>query len=303
MPQNIAVLIPCYNEEVAIASVIADFRKSLPDAAIYVYDNASTDRTIEVATAAGAIVRTEPRRGKGNVVRRMFADVDADVYVMVDGDATYHAPTSVEMIDLLTRENLDMVVATRSSDEAKAYRSGHRMGNRVFNRILEMLFGSRFEDIFSGYRAFSRRFVKSFPAASRGFEIESEISVHALELALPVREIPSPYGARPAGSDSKLRTYRHGSMILWRMIILYKEVQPFRFFSAVGLVLAVVALALAYPVVVTFIETGLVPRFPTAILSMGLMILAFISLTCGLILDSLRRARRETKRLFYLQQS
>jgi glycosyltransferase involved in cell wall biosynthesis len=303
VPQNIAVLIPCYNEEVAIATVIADFRKSLPDAAIYVYDNSSTDRTIEVATAAGAIVRSEPRRGKGNVVRRMFADVDADVYVMVDGDATYHAPTSIEMIDLLARENLDMVVATRTSDEAAAYRSGHRMGNRVFNRILEMLFGSRFEDIFSGYRAFSRRFVKSFPASSRGFEIESELSVHALELALPVREIPSPYGARPAGSDSKLRTYRHGSMILWRMIILYKEVQPFRFFSAVGLVLAIVALVLAYPVVVTFIETGLVPRFPTAILSMGLMILAFISLTCGLILDSLRRARRETKRLFYLQQS
>lgn len=231
----------------------------------------------------------------------MFADVDADVYLTVDGDATYHAETAPLMIERLVNENLDMVVAMRKSDAAEAYRTGHQAGNRLFNRILLALFGSHFEDIFSGYRAFSRRFVKSFPAASSGFEIETELTVHALELQMPVAEIESPYGARPEGSASKLRTYRHGSSILWRILILYKEIRPFQFFSAIALMLATVAVALAYPVVVTFIETGLVPRFPTAILATGLMILAFISITCGLILDSLRRARRETKRQFYLQ--
>jgi glycosyltransferase involved in cell wall biosynthesis len=303
MSQRIAVIVPCYNEEVAIATVVEQFKAVLPTATIYVYDNASTDRTIEVARAAGAVVRSEPRKGKGNVVRRMFADVDADIYLMVDGDATYHAPTALEMIDRLTRENLDMVVGTRKSEVEAAYRAGHQFGNRLFNWILETLFGSHFEDIFSGYRVFSRRFVKSFPAASSGFDVETELSVHALELAMPVSEIESPYGARPEGSASKLHTYRHGSMILWRIMILYKEVRPFQFFSGIAVVLALTSVLLAYPIIVTYIETGLVPRFPTAILATGLMILAFISITCGLILDSVRRGRRETKRLFYLQLS
>ncbi len=301
--QKIAVLVPCYNEEVAITTVIAQFRSALPAATIYVYDNASTDRTAEVAHAAGAVVRSEERKGKGNVVRRMFSDVDADVYLMVDGDSTYDAATAPRMIELLEKEHLDMVVGVRRSEVEQAYRSGHQFGNRLFNRILFTLFGSTFQDIFSGYRAFSRRFVKSFPAASTGFEIETELSVHALELAMPVREIDSPYGARPEGSESKLRTYKHGSMILLRILILYKEVRPFQFFSAIAFVLSVISVALVYPVFVTYVETGLVPRFPTAILATGLMILAFISITCGLILDSVRRARRETKRLFYLAQS
>jgi glycosyltransferase involved in cell wall biosynthesis len=304
MPKQIAVIIPCHNEEAAVGTVVADFRRVLPAANIYVYDNSSTDRTAEVAAAAGAVVRSEPRKGKGNVVRRMFADVSADVYLMVDGDATYDAASAPIMIDRLVNENLDMVVAARKSDgTADAYRSGHQLGNRLFNRILLTFFGSHFEDIFSGYRAFSRRFVKSFPAASTGFDIETELSVHALELQLPVAEISSPYGARPEGSASKLRTYRHGSFILWRILILYKEIRPFQFFSALSFLLTVVALLLVYPVVVTFVETGLVPRFPTAILATGLMILAFVSFTAGLILDSLRRARRESKRLFYLQLS
>ena len=301
MSKRIAVIIPCYNEEAAITTVIGDFKRVLPDATIYVYDNNSTDRTAEVARAAGAVVRSEPRKGKGNVVRRMFADVDADIYLMVDGDSTYHAETAPLMIERLTSENLDMVVASRKSEGAEAYRAGHQFGNRLFNRILLTFFGSHFEDIFSGYRAFSRRFVKSFPAASSGFEIETELSVHALELQMPVAEIESPYGARPEGSTSKLRTYRHGSSILWRILILYKEIRPFQFFSALAFILTAVAVILAYPVIVTFVETGLVPRFPTAILATGLMILAFVSFTAGLILDSVRRARRETKRLFYLQ--
>jgi glycosyltransferase involved in cell wall biosynthesis len=303
MTQRIAVLVPCYNEEVAIASVIGEFKRVLPSAVIYVYDNASTDRTSDVARAAGAIVRKEPRKGKGNVVRRMFSDVDADIYVMADGDATYDADSATGMIDELVKENLDMVVGVRRSAQQEAYRAGHQLGNRLFNRILETLFGSHFEDIFSGYRVFSRRFVKSFPAASTGFDVETELSVHALELAMPVAEMDSPYGVRPEGSASKLKTYRHGSMILWRIIILYKEVRPFQFFSAIAFLLAVISVVLAYPIVVTYLEIGLVPRFPTAILSTGLMILAFISLTCGLILDSVRRARRETKRLFYLAQT
>lgn len=301
MIERIAVVIPCHNEEIGIARVTEDFRRVLPSAEIYVYDNASTDRTAEVARAAGAIARHEPRKGKGNVVRRMFADVDADIYVMVDGDATYNPDSAPAMIDLMRRENLDMVVAVRTTDEKEAYRAGHQFGNRMFNRILETLFGSSFEDILSGYRVFSRRFVKSFPASSRGFDVETELSVHALELRMPVAEMPSSYGARPEGSTSNLRTYRHGSMILWRILILYKEVQPFLFFSVIAFVLALTSAVLAYPIIVTYIETRLVPRFPTAILATGLMILAFISVTCGLILDSLRRARSETKRLFYLQ--
>lgn len=303
MAERIAVIVPCHNEEIAIPTVIRDFKRVLPSADIYVYDNRSTDRTSEVAREAGAIVRFEPRKGKGNVVRRMFADVDADIYLMVDGDATYHAESAPAMIEQLIKENLDMVVGIRQSQEVEAYRAGHEFGNRLFNRILETLFDSHFEDIFSGYRAFSRRFVKSFPAASRGFDVETELSVHALELAMPAAEIRTPYGARPEGSASKLHTYRHGSLILWRIMILYKEVQPFTFFSIISVILALISVILAYPVLVTYLETGLVPRFPTAILATGLMILAFISITCGLILDSVRRARRETKRLFYLSQS
>jgi hypothetical protein len=233
----------------------------------------------------------------------MFADVDADIYLMTDGDATYHAPSAVKMIELLVNENLDMVVGTRKSIVDAAYRAGHQAGNRLFNSILETLFQSHFEDIFSGYRAFTRRFVKSFPAASKGFEIETELSVHSLELAMPVAEIETPYGARPEGSTSKLRTYRHGSLILWQIMILFKEVRPFQFFTAIAIILGLTSIVLAYPVIVTYLDTGLVPRFPTAILATGLMILAFISITCGLILDSVRRGRRELKRMFYLAQS
>ncbi|QQO20420.1 glycosyltransferase [Bradyrhizobium diazoefficiens] len=299
---RIAVLMPCYNEEAAVATVVADFRKALPSAAIYVYDNNSRDRTAAVAREAGAIVRSEHRQGKGHVVRRMFADVEADVYVLVDGDATYDAPSAPRMIDRLLDDHLDMVVGLRVDQIQAAYRLGHRTGNRMLTGFLASIFGHTFKDILSGYRVFSRRFVKSFPVLSDGFEIETELAVYALELSLPVAEIETPYYARPEGSFSKLNTWRDGFRILGTMLKLYRSERPLRFFTVIGILLALASVILAIPIVITFIETGLVPRLPTAVLSMGLMIMALLSLSSGLVLDTVTRGRREMKMLAYLSQ-
>jgi len=298
---RIAVLLPCYNEEAAIAQTVAAFRSALPAAVIYVYDNNSSDRTREVAAQAGAIVRFERMQGKGHVVRRMFADVEADVYVMADGDSTYDASVASELVAKLVDEKLDMVVGARKDQVEEAYRRGHRLGNRLFNGLLSQLFGRTFSDIFSGYRIFSRRFAKSFPALSRGFETETEISVHALELAMPVAEVVTVYGARPEGSQSKLNTYRDGWRILKTILHLVRIERPVLFYGGFGMFLAALAIALSIPLVITWIETGLVPRVPTAILATGLMIVAFMSFMCGLILDTVVRGRREVRRLFYLR--
>lgn len=299
--ENVAVILPCYNEEAAIAKVVADFCTALPGARIYVYDNNSKDRTVEAALDAGAFVGRETRQGKGNVVRRMFSDVEAEVYVLADGDGTYDAASAPKMIEKLVTENLDMVVGARLARyEGEAFRRGHRFGNDLLTGCLGLFFGRTFTDILSGYRVFSRRYVKSFPALSSGFETETELSVHALALRMPVAEVSTPYGARPSGSASKLRTYRDGMRILVMMLILFKEERPLPFFSIIGAFLALLSVILAYPVIVTYFETGLVPRFPTAILSTGLMTLASLSFTCGLILETVTRGRREMKRLFYL---
>jgi glycosyltransferase involved in cell wall biosynthesis len=300
---RIAVLVPCYNEDAAVATVVADFRKALPSAEIYVYDNNSRDRTVSVAREAGAIVRSERRQGKGNVVRRMFADVEADVYVLVDGDATYDAPSAPRMIDKLLDEHLDMVVGLRVDQVQAAYRLGHRAGNRILTDFLSSTFGEAFKDILSGYRVFSRRFVKSFPVLSDGFEIETEFAVYALELSLPVAEVETPYYARPEGSFSKLNTWRDGFRILGTILKLYRSERPLRFFTVIGILLPLGAIILAIPIVITFIETGLVPRLPTAVLSMGLMIMALLSVSSGLVLDTVTRGRREMKMLAYLSQS
>jgi hypothetical protein len=297
---RIAVLLPCYNEEAAIAQVVRDFRRALPQARIYVYDNASTDRTGEVAAAAGAAVVREPLRGKGNVVRRMFADVEADIYVLADGDDTYDAAAAPQLIETLCREQLDMVNAARSNASQEAYRRGHRFGNHLFTRLVSSLFGKRFNDILSGYRVFSRRFVKSFPALAQGFEIETELTVHALELRMPVREVMTAYKERPQGSESKLSTFRDGFRILRTILRLAKEERPLAFFSAGAAVLALASVGLAFPLLLTYLETGLVPRMPTAVLVCALMILASLSLVCGMVLDSVTHVRREMKRLHYL---
>src|SRR6201988_2965240 len=276
---RIAVLVPCYNEEAAVGTVVADFRKALPSANIYVYDNNSKDRTVAVAREVGAEVRSETHQGKGHVVRRMFADVDADIYVLVDGDATYDAPSAPKMIEKLVSEHLDMVVGLRVDQSVAAYRPGHRTGNWMLTSFLASVFGEAFKDILSGYRVFSRRFVKSFPVLSDGFEIETELSVHALELALPVAEIETPYYARPEGSFSKLNTWGDGFRILSTILKLYRSEKPLRFFTIIGILLALVAIILAIPIVITFIETGVVPRLPTAGLSTGLMIVAVLSIS------------------------
>jgi hypothetical protein len=298
--RRIAVLVPCYNEAAAIARVVADFRACLPDAVIYVYDNNSTDRTVEVARAAGAVVRRETRQGKGHVVRRMFADVEADIYVLVDGDATYDAPSARAMIARLAEAGLDMVVGARRDQEEAAYRPGHRLGNRMLTGFVARVFGSPFADMLSGYRVFSRRFVKSFPVLSSGFEIETELTIHALNLELPVAEIETPYFARPPGSVSKLSTWRDGVRILANIVRLYRAERPLPFFGGIGAALAAVAIVLAIPIFITFVEQGVVPRFPTAILSTGLMILACLAVACGLVLDTVTRGRREMKMLAYL---
>ena len=302
LPQNIdiAVLVPCYNEEAAIASVINDFRKSLPAAKIYVYDNNSSDRTIEVAREAGAIVHSEPLQGKGNVVRRMFADIEADVFVMVDGDNTYDASAAPALVKKLLDENLDLVNGKRVHENTEAYRPGHQFGNTLLTSLVAMIFGKRLDDMLSGFKVFSRRFAKSFPSLSGGFEIETELTVHALELRMPVAEIETSYGARPEGSESKLSTYADGYKILKMIAVLIKEERPLQLFSVLFAVFAVCSIVLIFPVISTYMETGLVPRIPTAVLATGLMLLGFLSLACGLILDTVTRGRQELKRLQYL---
>src|SRR5208282_731494 len=297
---EVAILVPCYNEERAIAKVVADFRAALPGATIYVYDNNSTDGTVAVARAAGAIVRRETHQGKGHVVRRMFNDIEADIYVLVDGDATYDAASAPAMIEKLIDDRLDMVVACRIDQEEAAYRRGHRAGNRLLTDFITHMFGHAFTDILSGYRAFSRRFVKSFPILSGGFEIETELTIHALELELPVGEVATPYYPRPSGSASKLSTWRDGFRIMWTVLKLYRAERPLSLFGAFGLALAIISIGLAIPIFITYVQEGQVPRLPTAVLSTGLMLLAFLSIACGLILDTVTRGRRELKLIAYL---
>ncbi len=296
---RIAVLVPCYNEEASIEAVVRDFKAALPTATIYVYDNNSKDRTSEIAAAAGAVVRREPLQGKGNVVRRMFADVEADVYVMVDGDDTYHAPSASKLVAKLLDEKLDMVNGARVTDW-ETYRAGHRLGNIMLTTLVTMVFGKRTDDLLSGYRVFSRRFVKSFPVLAGGFEIETELVVHALEMSMPLGEVETPYKDRAPGSVSKLSTFRDGFRILWMIGKLIKEERPMQSFGLIALILALASFAFAVPLFITYYETGLVPRFPTAVLATGLGLLSFLSLTCGLILDTVTRGRREMKRLRYL---
>jgi glycosyltransferase involved in cell wall biosynthesis len=296
----VAVLIPCLNEAAAISRVVADFRQCLPEATIFVYDNGSTDSTAEVARASGAIVRVEPLRGKGNVVRRMFADIEADVFVLVDGDDTYDARSAPQLIDFLLKNSLDMVNAVRRSEVQEAYRPGHRFGNTLLTGLVAGVFGNRLSDLLSGYRVFSKRFVKSFPALASGFEIETELSVHALQLRMPIGEMPSPYKERPAGSLSKLSTYKDGLRILRTIVFLVKEEKPLMFFTVVAGLLGAASLLFGVPVIIEFMETRLVPRLPTALLAAVLATLSFLSLACGLILDTVSRGRAEAKRLAYL---
>ena len=299
---RVAVLVPCYNEEAAIGRVVADFQAALPDAVIYVYDNNSRDRTAAVAGAAGAVVRREVLQGKGNVVRRMFADVEADVYVLVDGDDTYHAASAPVLVRKLLAEQLDMVNAARLSEAAAAYRPGHRFGNWLLTSLVSGVFGKRTSDMLSGYRVLSRRFVKSFPALAGGFEIETELTVHALELRMPFADVGTPYKERPPGSVSKLSTVSDGLRILFMIGKLVKEERPLESFSFTAALLALISIAVAWPLLMTYFETGLVPRLPTVVLAAALMILAFLALTCGLILETVTRGRRELKRLAYLAQ-
>ncbi|HXJ40396.1 MAG TPA: glycosyltransferase [Bryobacteraceae bacterium] len=299
MPPRIAVLIPCLNEELSIATVVRDFIRALPGAVVYVYDNNSSDRSGVVAAEAGAVVRHEPRQGKGFNVRRMFRDVDADIYILVDGDDTYDPGAAIGMAEVLIREQLDMVIARRVGQD-EAYRAGHRTGNALFTRAISALFGRRVTDVLSGYRAFSRRFVKSFVGVTGGFEIETEITVHALTLGLPFREVDAPYRNRGAGSESKLNTWGDGFRILLNILRLVREERPILYFSAIGSLLIGVAMGLGYPIVLEFHRTGLVPRFPTAILATGLVLSGLLSVACGLVLDSVARTRREAKYLAYL---
>jgi len=300
---EIAVLVPCFNESAAIAKVVRDFRAALPHATVYVYDNNSTDDTAAVAAAAGAVVRRETRRGKGNVVRRMFQDIEADVYVMVDGDDTYDAQVAPRLVATLVDDNLDMVVGRRIEVHDAAYRAGHRLGNRVLTGLVRWLFAAQIDDMLSGYRVFSRRFVKSFPSSSREFEIETELTVHAMQMRMPVAELDTAYKERPPGSASKLRTFRDGWRILLTITNLMRNERPLMFFSLVGLVVALVALVLAAPVVLEYLDTGRVRRFPTAILCTGLGVTSVVCMVTGLVLDLVAHVRREAKRLVYLQHA
>lgn len=299
-PPRIAVLIPCRNEAVAVAAVVRDFRAALPAATIYVYDNGSTDETASIARAEGAVVRTEDVPGKGNVVRRMFADIEAEAYLLVDGDDTYDADAAQGMISRLFAGPFDMITGNRVTDSEAAYRPGHRIGNRMLTGLASRIFGQTVTDMLSGYRVFSRRFVKSFPALSQGFEIETELTVHALQLRMPVDEITTDYKERPSGSESKLSTIRDGTRILSMIVLLFKELRPLAFFAIGFLLLAAISIGMAWPVITEFFATGLVPRLPTAVAATGAMLLAFLSLTCGLILDSVARGREEVKRMAYL---
>ncbi|HIE73210.1 MAG TPA: glycosyltransferase [Flavobacteriales bacterium] len=301
MMNKIAVLIPCYNEELTISRVVNDFQESLPEATIYVYDNASTDNTSKVATKAGALVFQEPNKGKGNVVRRMFADIEANIYVIVDGDDTYEASKCPEMIEQVVNNNLDMVVATRkTTNSGGEYRWGHVFGNWMLTRSVSLIFGHGFTDMLSGYRVMSYRFVKSFPITSKGFEIETEMTVHALQVGASYQEIETMYDSRPEGSESKLNTFKDGFRILWMILLLFKGEKPFQFFGLLSLLFFVVSITLSIPLFTTYIETGLVPKIPTAVLSTGLMILSFFSLISGVILDSMSRLKLEGKRANYL---
>jgi len=298
---SVAVLIPCFNEESTIFNVVRKFKEVLPCASVYVYDNCSTDNTFFEAKRAGAIVVKSRKRGKGNVVRKMFSDVNADIYIIVDGDDTYSAEDSVKMLNIIREEHMDMVVAARNEISDKAYPVGHKWGNKLFNFTLKLLFNSEFKDIFSGYRAFSKRFVKTFPITSSGFDVEAELSIHALTISLPCAEIDSDYRERSENSYSKLSTFKDGFKILWSIMRLLKENRPLLFFGSISLMLFLLAIGLAYPIISTFLETGLVPRLPTAVLSTGIIMISFLSLTCGLILNSLSQARIEIKKLHYLQ--
>jgi glycosyltransferase involved in cell wall biosynthesis len=294
---RVAVVIPCWNEAVAIGKVVGDFRAALPDAAVFVYDNNSTDGTAAVARGAGAEVRAETLQGKGNVVRRAFADIDADIYVLVDGDDTYEAASAPELVRLLVEQRLDMVTGRRVGEIA---RPGHRLGNRALTGMVRLIFGDRISDLLSGYRVFSRRFVKSFPAMAAGFETETEFTVHALELDMPIGEVPTHYRGRPVGSASKLHTVRDGLRILRTIVVLVKEERPLQFFALCGVVLLLLGFGLGFPLVTEFLRTGLVPRFPTAILATGIVVLSFLAFAVGLILDTVARGRKEMKRIAYL---
>lgn len=297
---RVAVLIPCYNEEAAITQVVSDFKQALPSANIYVFDNNSTDRTVELAIIAGAEVSHVPFRGKGNVVRRMFADIEADIFVLVDGDATYHAPSANALIDKMLREQLDMVVGVRQHQQKDAYRPGHEFGNKLLTGCVSSIFGGAFTDMLSGYRVFSRRYVKSFPALAQGFETETELTVHALELRMPYGEVTTPYGVRPEGSVSKLNTYKDGFRILKTIVKLYATERPLLFYGVIALLCAMVSIAISIPLAITYFETGLVPRIPTAILSTGLLLCGVTSFVTGLVLQATTLSRREFKRLSYL---
>ncbi len=297
---RVAVLLPCLNEAAAIGHVVAEFRRALPDATVYVYDNNSTDGTADVAKAAGAIVRRERLPGKGNVVRRMFADIEADIYVLADGDLTYDASRAPELVKAVAEDDLDMIVAARDGGGNKAYRRGHRLGNQLFNIVVEKLFGQAFSDIFSGYRAFSRRFVKSFPASASGFETEAELSIHALDLRLATAEVKLAYRERPENSKSKLRTYHDGARILWTIGRMYYALYPMRVFGCMGAGLAMLSLGIGAPVILEFMRSGLVPKFPSAILAAALMQLSWLAFVCGIILQAISGSRREMKRMRYL---
>lgn len=297
---TVAVLVPCYNEAIALPNVIRDFRAALPHATIYVYDNNSSDESVAVARREGATVFCEKRQGKGNVVRRMFCDVEADIYVLVDGDDTYDAAAAPAMIQRLCDERLDLVNGRRVTEIAAAYRPGHRLGNFAISESVALIFGREFSDMLSGYKVFSRRFVKSFPATTSGFEIETELAVHALELRMPAAEVDVAYKDRPSGSESKLRTYRDGFRILRTIFWLVKEERPLTFFGVLAAVCILFSLLLSGPLFVTYLETGLVPRLPTAVLATGAMLLGFLFLACGLILDTVTKGRQEAKRMRYL---
>lgn len=297
---SIAVLIPCFNEAASIEKVVADFRAMLPQAAIYVYDNNSKDDTVAIAARASAIVRHETQQGKGHVVRRMFADIEADAYVLVDGDDTYDATVAPALIELLIENQLDMINVARAKNVDEAFRPGHKFGNTLLTMLVRLIFGDRIKDMLSGYRIFSRRFVKSFPALSQGFEIETELTVHALELNMAICERVASYKERPTGSVSKLNTVRDGLLILRTIINLVKEERPLAFFGTAGVILILFSIGLGWPIVAEFLKTGLVPRFPTAILATGIVLLGFLSITCGLILDTVTHGRQEARRLHYL---